>query len=347
METKNILSRLPKIEILTLSLIAFLFLAWLLFPESRKLAPLEPDSPPSFTSYSSGPITPLPDSIPNLDKKKLALGHKLFHEASLSHDNTIACASCHQLEHGGVDGAKFSIGIKGQLSGVNAPTVFNSAFNFRQFWNGRAETLEEQVGGPINNPLEMGSSWVEVIDKLKLDPAYVEAFSRIYKNGITAENVADAIATFMRSLITPNSRFDKYLKGDVKAISSYEIEGYALFTNYGCISCHQGRNVGGNMYEKLGIMRDYFAERGNVTEADKGRYAITKNPADMYKFKVPSLRNVALTAPYFHDGTAKTLEQAVITMGKYQLGVSLPDEDVSKIVAFLRTLTGEYNGKPL
>lgn len=296
---------------------------------------------------SSGSIIPIPDKFPNLDANKVALGNLLFHEVSLSHDNTIACASCHKLAHGGTDGEKFSIGINGSLSGINAPTVFNCAFNFRQFWNGRVKTLEEQVSGPIHNPVEMGSNWKEVIGKLKEDSGYVQAFSKNYNNGITSDNIANAIATFMRSLITPNSRFDKYLKGDADAITPYEIAGYALFTDYGCIACHQGMNIGGNMFEKLGIMRDYFEERGNITEHDLGRFSLTKNPEDMHVFKVPSLRNIALTAPYLHDGTANSLEKVVIIMGKYQLGITLPDEDVSKIVAFLRTLTGEYNGKPL
>ena len=334
-----------KIVITVASVTTALLLAWLLWPASRQLALAQPDLPPVSASY--GPISPIPDVIPDLDLKKVALGKSLFNETRLSHDNTIACASCHNLARGGVDGMKYSIGIKGQLSGVNAPTVFNSVFNFRQFWNGRAKTLEEQAAGPIHNPLEMGSNWIEVIAKLKRDPIYVQVFSQSYKNGITSDNIADAIATFVRSLITPNSRFDKYLKGDAKALTPYELSGYALFTSYGCISCHQGMNIGGNLYEKLGIMRDYFAGRGDITEADQGRYALTRNPDDMHKFKVPSLRNVALTAPYFHDGTVQTLEQVVITMAAYQLGTSLPHEDVSRIVAFLRTLTGEYDGKPL
>ena len=344
---KRIFNWLPKVEMLAISLIAILFLALLLFPGSRELTPPEPEFSSEMTLYSNGPITPLPDSMPNLNPEKVALGKKLFHDPSLSHDNTIACASCHQLERGGVDGVQYSTGIQGNLSRLNAPTVFNSVFNFRQFWNGRAETLQEQVAEPIHNPLEMASNWAEVIRKLKKNQRYVTAFAQIYSTGIQEDNIADAIATFVSSLVTPNSRFDKYLKGEAHAITPYELSGYALFTSYGCISCHQGVNVGGNMYEKLGIMRDYFATQSNITEADKGRFTITQKPEDMYKFKVPGLRNVALTAPYFHNGSAQSLEQAVITMGKYQLGVFIPQEDVSKIVAFLRTLTGEYDGKPL
>ena len=334
-----------KAAILVVSICALLLVAWLLRPETRQPA-LHQAEVSSF-ALSSEPITPLPDSILGLDPKKVALGNALFHETRLSQNNTIACATCHRLEQGGVDGKQFPLGIKGEVTGTNAPTVFNSAFNFRQFWNGRAATLEDQATEVIANPLEMGSSWAEATAKLKLDAAYVARFSQIYNNGITPGNIVDAIATFERTLITPNARFDKYLKGDAQAITAYELAGYKLFKSYGCISCHQGKNIGGNFYEKLGVMRDYFTGSHNITEADQGRYAITKSPEDMHKFKVPSLRNVALTAPYFHNGSAQTLEQAVVTMGKYQLGLSLPDEDVARIVAFLRTLTGEYKGKPL
>ena len=330
------------------TLLAFIALmtliAWLLWPQPI-LAPPPPDS--SASARSTEPISPIPDSIPGIDPQKVALGKLLFHDTSLSQDNTIACASCHRFERGGADGKKYSIGIKGQLSLVNAPTVFNSTFNFRQFWDGRAENLFAQVEGPIHNKLEMGSNWYEVITKLKKNSVYQEEFARIYGSGITKESISDAIATFVQTLITPNSRFDKFLKGDASAITAYELSGYARFTSYGCIACHQGMNIGGNLYEKLGIMRDYFAERGNVTEADRGRNAITNNPDDLHMFKVPSLRNVALTAPYLHDGSSLTLEQTIATMGKYQLGISIPEDDIARIVAFLHTLTGEYNGKPL
>ena len=311
-------------------------------------APSVPPHPHYLVFTGSGePITPLPLAPPDLDHKKVALGRKLFNEPKLSHDNTIACASCHQLNHGGVDSRKYSLGIYGQSGNINAPTVYNSGYNFRQFWNGRAATLEQQVDGPVNNPVEMGSSWSEVISKLQKGPAYSIQFSGSYPDGITVGNIENAIATFERSLITPNSRFDKFLKGDSAALTSKEFSGYQLFKSYGCISCHQGINIGGNLYEKLGIMRPYFVENGHLTEADMGRYAITRNLEDMNVFKVPSLRNVALTAPYLHDGSAPTLEDAVKIMGKYQLGLDLTTEDISEIVAFLKTLTGEYNGNPL
>ena len=319
--------------------------AWEFWPS--KLPSVPPSPHYSVLTNSREPITPLPLEPPDLDQGKVALGKKLFNELKLSHDNTIACASCHQLDHGGVDAKKYSQGIYGQLGNINAPTVYNSGYNFRQFWNGRAATLEQQVDGPVNNPVEMGSNWTEVISKLQKDPSYAIKFASIYPDGITAENIRDAIATFERSLITPNSRFDKFLRGDTKAITPKEFAGYQLFKGYGCISCHQGSNIGGNLYEKLGIMRPYFRENRPLTEADMGRYAITRNLEDMHVFKVPGLRNIALTAPYLHDGSVPTLEQVVRIMGEHQLGVDLPTEDISEIVAFLKTLTGEYGGNPL
>ena len=331
--------------ILFASAIAIILVTTLLWPESRPLA--LPELEVINLPVSSQPISPIPEVAPNLNIKKAALGNLLFHETSLSKDNTVACAGCHQLSRGGVDGVQFSVGVKGQVSAINTPTVFNSMFNFRQFWDGRAKNLHEQMAGPIHSSVDPGSSWTEVIAKLKQDSAYVTAFSQNYTNGITSENISDALAVFLQTLITPNSRFDQYLKGDSNALTQYELSGYALFTSYGCIACHQGVNVGGNMYEKLGIMGDYFKDRGNLTLADQGRYALTKNPEDMHVFKVPSLRNVALTAPYLHDGTAQTLHEAVSIMGKYQLGMLLPHDDVSRLVAFLHTLTGEYKGKPL
>ena len=289
---------------------------------------------------------PLPQKI-QLNPDKVALGQKLFHDIRLSSDNTISCASCHSLSTGGVDNLKLSIGIKGGVGTVNSPTVLNSGFNFMQFWDGRAATLEDQVEGPINHPNEMGSNWNQIVNKLQSDKEYSAAFENIYKDGINPTNIKDAIATFDRSLITPNSRFDRFLRGDTNAIDANEKNGYALFQSYGCASCHQGINLGGNMFEKMGLMGDYFNDRGSITEADKGRYNLNHDPDSLYEFKVPSLRNVALTAPYFHDGNAKSLEDAVNMMAKYQLGRPMPQQDLEAIVAFLRTLTGEYQNKPL
>ena len=340
------ISSLPRRAVIIIAAAtAIIVITRLLWPESRPLALPSPEV--TNLPFASQPISPIPEISPNLNIKKAALGNLLFHETSLSQDNTVACAGCHQLARGGVDGTQFSVGVKGQVSTINTPTVFNSVFNFRQFWDGRAKSLHEQIADSIHNSVGMASSWTEVIVKLKQDSAYVTAFAKNYSNGITSENVSDALAAFLDTLITPNSRFDHYLKGDPNVLTPYELSGYALFTSYGCIACHQGINIGGNMYEKLGIMGDYFKDRGNLTQADQGRYALTKNPEDMHVFKVPSLRNIALTAPYLHDGMAQTLHEAVSIMGKYQRGILLPHDDVSRMVAFLHTLTGEYNGKPL
>jgi cytochrome c peroxidase len=298
------------------------------------------------TAFAGEPILPIPLDV-KLDAKKVALGDKLFHDKRLSADNSIACASCHGLDRGGVDGQPVSVGIKGAKGPINAPTVFNSGFNFRQFWDGRANSLEAQAAGPVHNPKEMGSNWTEVLAKLGNDDAVVAAFKESYADGLQAKNIQDAIATFERSLTTPNARFDKYLRGDQKALSADELQGYRLFKQYGCIACHQGTNVGGNMFQQFGVMGDYFTQRGNPTEADLGRFNVTRNPADKHFFKVPSLRNIALTAPYFHDGSARTLNDAVDVMFKYQLGRSAPAQDKESIIKFLRTLTGEFRGKPL
>jgi cytochrome c peroxidase len=298
------------------------------------------------TAFAGEPILPIPLEV-KLDAKKVALGDKLFHDKRLSADNSIACASCHGLDRGGVDGQPTSTGIKGAKGPINAPTVFNSGFSFRQFWDGRANSLEAQAAGPVHNPKEMGSNWAEVLAKLGGDDAMQNSFKDAYPDGLQAKNIQDAIATFERSLITPNARFDKYLRGDQKALSADELQGYRLFKQYGCIACHQGVNVGGNMFQQFGVMGDYFTQRGNPTEADLGRFKVTNNPADKHFFKVPSLRNIALTAPYFHDGSARTLNDAVDVMFKYQLGRSAPAQDKEQIIKFLRTLTGEFRGKPL
>ena len=292
------------------------------------------------------PIQPIPLHI-DLNQNKVELGEKLFYESQLSRNNSISCASCHSLKTGGTDRSVHSQGINGAIGFVNTPTVFNAGFNFRQFWDGRAQTLEEQIEGPTSSSHEMGSNWPEIIGKLKQNPNYVSTFSQVYREDINSENVKDAIATFIRSLYTPNSRFDKYLRGDINAITDDEKKGYTLFKEYGCTSCHQGRNVGGNMFQKFGVLDDYFFRRGNITKADSGRANITGDYNDDRVFKVPSLRNVELTAPYFHDGLTKTLKEAVAVMVKYQLGRTLSSTEIDEIVLFLKTLTGEYKGELL
>ena len=292
------------------------------------------------------PLAPLPLEI-KLNDRKVALGGRLFNDPILSGDGSVSCAHCHNLAAGGVDRQPHSRGIGGKEGGINAPTVFNSGFNFRQFWDGRADTLENQIDGPLQHPSEMGSNWQHAVKVLSADSFYRSEFKSLYSDGIQPQNIKDAIATFERSLITPNSRFDRFLRGDKTAMNQEEQAGYQLFQKLGCISCHQGMNIGGNMYQKLGVMEDYFAVRGNPTIADQGRFNVTKQEKDRHFFKVPSLRNVAVTAPYLHDGSAKKLEDAVKVMARFQLGKKIDQNEVAKIVAFLRTLTGQYLGKTL
>ncbi|MEP6848265.1 MAG: cytochrome-c peroxidase, partial [Acidobacteriota bacterium] len=287
------------------------------------------------------PITPIPTEI-SLDAAKVALGEKLFNDPQLSHDNTVSCASCHSMTLGGTDQKAHSTGINGQAGGINAPTVFNSGYNFKQFWDGRADTLEEQVNGPTHAAGEMGSTWEEIVSKLSQSPEYVSAFGQVYGAGVTDENIRKAIAEFERSLTTPDSRFDQFLKGNQDALTADEKEGYHLFKSVGCVSCHQGVNVGGNLFQEFGVMGDYFSDRGNLTKADLGRYNVTHRESDKYVFKVPSLRNVSQTHPYFHDGSAKTLEDAVAVMSKYQLGRPLSPDEIHSIVKFLKSLDGVY-----
>ena len=284
------------------------------------------------------PVTPLCEPE-TLDPGRIALGKKLFHDKRFSRDNSVSCASCHDMNKGGADGLPTAIGIDGQRGAVNTPTVFNSSLSLAQFWDGRARTLEEQVPGPIHSPSEMGSNWQQVIGKLTQDAALVDQFKDVYGAPISEKLIVDAIASYEHSLITTGASFDKYLLGDETAIPDAVREGYELFREVGCISCHQGRAVGGNMFQKFGVMEDFskVAELGN---SDNGRFNVTERPADLHRFKVPSLRNVTLTAPYFHDGRTASLEDAIRIMAKHQLGTELTAKEVTLIEQFLGSLTG-------
>ena len=294
------------------------------------------------------PIRAIPQSV-EVDARKAMLGKLLYHDTRLSVDNTVSCASCHDLSTAGVDNKQYSEGVAGQKGGVNAPTVYNALFNFVQFWDGRAATLADQAAGPPLNPVEMAStSFDEIIAKLEKDKLYVAAFKEIYPDGITQANITDAIEEFEMTLITPNSRFDKWLRGDDAAITAEELEGYELFKEYNCATCHVGVNLGGESYELMGLRKHYFADRGlELTEEDNGRFKQTQQERDRHRFKVPGLRNVELTWPYYHDGTRATLEEAVRDMAIYQSGVELTADEQAKMVAFLKTLTGEIEGQPL
>ena len=291
------------------------------------------------------PIVP----IEGVDARKAALGFALYHDTRLSVNNTVSCATCHGLTNGGVDNHQFSDGVEGRLGGVNAPTVFNAVFNFVQFWDGRAATLAEQAAGPPLNPMEMAStSFDEIVAKLEKDRSFAKAFCEVYPEGLNQQTITDAIEQFEMTLTTPNSAFDKWLRGDDEALTAEELRGYELFKRYDCATCHVGPNLGGESYELMGLRRHYFAEREMaLTEEDNGRFKQTGEERDRHRFKTPGLRNVELTWPYYHDGTRETLEEAVRDMGCYQSGVALTEEEIHSITAFLHTLTGEYKGSKL
>jgi cytochrome c peroxidase len=300
----------------------------------------------STIPFNEEPITPVPRAVA-LDAAKVRLGETLFHDPRLSRGDVLSCASCHRLDEGGDDNRARAPGADGELLDFNAPTVFNAALSFRLNWRGNFRTLEEQIDAVLLEPSLMNTTWQELLPKLDADAPYREAFAAIYGSGPARALVLDALATFERSLLTPDARFDRYLRGERAALEAEERRGYELFKAYGCAACHQGVNVGGNLFQKFGIFYDPFGESNAVSEADLGRLAVTGEEADRHVFRVPSLRNVALTAPYFHDGRTASLEEAVDTMAKSQLGRPLTARDIDLIVAFLRTLTGEYRGRPL
>ena len=279
------------------------------------------------------PITPAKITNP----AKVELGKKLFFDPRLSKSGFISCNSCHNLSMGGTDNLPTSIGDHWQQGPINSPTVLNSSLNFLQFWDGRAKDLHEQASGPIANPKEMAFTHELAVDVLNSIPQYKAEFAKVYGDKkLDIQLVADAIAEFEKTLKTPNSRFDQWLKGNKKAITAEELKGYELFKNSGCVACHNGEAVGGNSFQKMGLFEAY-----KTSSPEIGRAGVSKNDAERFFFKVPTLRNVELTYPYFHDGAAKTLEDAVGTMGRLQLGKSFTKEEVAQIVAFLKTLTGE------
>jgi len=289
---------------------------------------------------SHEPIQPLRAIV--VDADKAALGDRLFHEPRLSGDNSISCAHCHILEEGGADPFAASFGVDGAVGEMNSPTVFNAALNIAQFWDGRAKTLEDQIDGPLHNKVEMDSNWPDVVKKISADQSYVSSFKQLYDGEISEQTIKHAIAEFERTLITLDSRFDQYLRGDDNAINDKEKKGYQLFKGFGCVACHQGENVGGNLFQSLGIMEDYFATYDHIDQHDYGRFNVTGNPLDKHVFKVPSLRLVTLTAPYFHDGKFDKLEDAIRTMAKFQVGIIISDAEIAYIVAFLQTLPGKH-----
>ena len=273
---------------------------------------------------------------------RIELGRMLYHEKRISKGEQVSCNSCHALDKYGVDGRKTSVGVDGKEGGRNAPTVYHAAGHFEQFWDGRAADVEAQALGPILNPIEMAAPNAEyVVHALRGIPAYVSAFQTAFpgeKDPLTFANVGRAIGAFERQLTT-RSRWDDYLEGNTQALSEKEVEGLKLFTNLGCMVCHTGEFLGGSMYEKVGTVEPW------PNQKDQGRFSVTQREGDRMMFKVPGLRNIAETAPYFHDGSVATLEDAVSTMGKHQLGLELSKDEVASISTWLRSLTGKLPEK--
>lgn len=294
-------------------------------------------------------VQPIPTSL-DVVPEKVALGFKLYHDNRLSGDDSLSCETCHKLNAGGVDNLVTSTGINDQKGPINAPTVFNSVFNMSQFWDGRAADLQEQAGGPPLNPIEMGSeNWEQIINKLMADDQTIREFEHVYPGqGITSETITNAIAEFEKTLITPNSPFDRYMRGEESALTAQQLKGFELFKENRCDTCHVGKNLGGQSYDLMGLKGDYFKDRGTeMTDADIGRYGVSKFERDMNRFKTPTLRNIEQTAPYLHDGSITDLDGVVRMMLTYQVGKSLPDQDVKDIVEFLKALTGDYVPYPL
>lgn len=309
-------------------------------------------NPLAAPEFANEAIRPIPDNFPH-DAAKAVLGEALYHDTRLSADGTISCATCHGIGTAGVDNKQYSEGIDGQFGGVNAPTSYNSCFNFVQFWDGRAATLADQAADPPLNPVEMGcKSFDEIVERISQDKDFTARFLEVYPEGLSEATITDAIAEYEKTLITPNSAFDRYLKGEQNAMTAEQIEGYKLFKEYSCATCHAGENMGGLTYELMGQRANYFADReltqkSGLTDGDNGRWAQTQVERDRYRFKTPTLRNVALTWPYYHDGSVQTLGEATSMMAKYQVGREMPQADVKKVEAFLEALTGEYQGKLL
>ncbi|CAA6803046.1 MAG: Cytochrome c551 peroxidase (EC [uncultured Thiotrichaceae bacterium] len=290
----------------------------------------------SVSVFAKEPIDPIAP-VKDINLAQVELGKKLYFDPRLSKSGFISCNSCHNLSMGGTDNLKTSIGHKWQQGPINSPTVLNSSMNIAQFWDGRAKDLKEQAGGPIANPGEMAFTHDLAIDVLESIPEYVNEFKLVFdRDEINIDDVTQAIAEFEKTLVTPNSPFDQWLMGDKDALTANEKAGYKLFKESGCIACHNGPAVGGSSFQKMGIVEPYQSK--NKAE---GLSAVTGKDADRFKFKVPTLRNIEMTYPYFHDGEAETLTEAVDVMGRLQLGKKYTEDENAQIVAFLKTLTGD------
>lgn len=306
--------------------------AWAQDELLKKAQTLFKPIPEAFPAPENNPVIP----------EKIELGKMLYFDPRLSASNLISCNTCHNLGTGGVDLQETSIGHAWQKGPRNAPTVLNSVFNIAQFWDGRAKDLAEQAKGPVQANVEMNNTPERVVVTLKSMPEYVDLFKKSFpgeKDSVNFDNTVKAIEAFEATLLTPNSRFDKYIQGEANALNAEEKEGLRLFMDKGCTTCHNGVNIGGSGYFPFGVVKRPGADI--LPPGDKGRFMVTKTASDEYVFKVPTLRNIELTTPYFHSGTVWSLREAVAVMGSAQLGIELTDEDVTKITAFLRTLTGK------
>lgn len=288
------------------------------------------------TLFALEPIAPLPTTLNDINLEKAKLGRILFLDPTLSSDQEISCHSCHSFDTGGADPRAVSLGVQDRKGDIQSPTVYNSRYNFKQFWNGRASNLSEQANGPLTAHVEMNMSPVKIEARLNQNSTYKALFKKVYKvDRITMRNVVDAIVEFENALVTPNSRFDRYLRGELK-LSEPEEQGYAKFKSLGCVTCHNGVNVGSNSFQKMGLFREYPHK-----PQYQDRYAVTKKEYHKNVYKVPTLRNISLTAPYFHDASAKNLEEAIDTMARYNLGITISKEDITLLVSFLKSLEGE------
>lgn len=308
------------------------------------IAPARPGAAQDGAPLWNEPITPVPLDIVT-DPARVELGQRLFADPRLSGSSDISCASCHMLSRGGADGLRLSPGVGGHLTPTNTPTVLNVSLSARLNWDGRNRSLSSQVREVVTNPRIMGGDWDVILSRLEQDGDMAGRFRALYSDGLTRENIVDAIVEFERSLVTPNAPFDRYLRGETGALSDQARAGYELFKSYGCVSCHQGVNVGGNMLQAFGIFGSPAAAEGGPDTPGAARD--TGISPSQPVFRVPSLRNVALTAPYFHDGSAATLPDAIAIMATYQLGRTIPPDNIAEIEAFLHALTGEYQGVPL
>jgi cytochrome c peroxidase len=338
--------QLPRALVALLVLVVLLYGVMRGVQQSARRAPVPPGPSVAENVAAVAVIVPLPRTVA-ADPARAALGARLFADPQLSRDATRSCASCHPLERGGVDGQRRAHASDGKALLRNTPSIFNLAFDLFYNWDGSTESLPVHDARVLHSPALMNMDDELLLSRLGRDPAYPLAFANAYRDGLTLANVVDALTVYERTLVTPDSRFDRYLRGERGVLSAEEQRGFQLFSSLGCIACHQGQNIGGNLLQRFGVFEDTATQRAAGEPIDYGRYAVTGEEADREVFRVPSLRNVAVTAPYFHDGRAPTLPMAVATMARVQLGRPVPEQDIQAIVAFLKTLTGRYQGRDL